>query len=234
MYESFKADVIGKIIGDGQCVALVVNTSNSYTEYLFPGVNWTTIISPVPSAKDLLGAANSKYYTAIANNHDDPNQVPEQGDIMVFDATPAEGYANTYNNPDGHCGICDSASASGYSLLQQNSPNIGSAVNVTSYAWKYRPCLGWLHPVNSSAPAPSQPAPATKTIYLPPTTGPWHVYNVDGPYSPAQAKGIIVPSLYGGLTYPIVEELANGVVVINTQDYGQGALWTAGSDVIIK
>src|SRR5438552_620025 len=126
MYPSFKAKVLGKVIGDGQCVALIVNNPSAYTEFLFPGVNWTIIFKPVPSAKNLFGDANTQYFEPIVNNHNDPNQVPQQGDVMVFDATPQSGYTNQFNNPDGHAGICESASSAGYALLQQNSPSSGS------------------------------------------------------------------------------------------------------------
>lgn len=93
---------------------------------------------------------------------------------------------------------------------------------------------------SSSAPAQTptpQPAPAPavhRTIYLPPTTGPWHLYNENGPFNPAYAKGLLVPSEFGGLTYQIVADKGNGVIVIDTQMFGRGALWTNGSDVIIK
>lgn len=146
-YQNFKSSVYNKIIGDGQCVALIVNNSKAYAEYLFPGITWTTIFPPVPAAKQLLDDANPKYFEKIINNHNDPNQLPIQGDIMVFDATPKVGYTNNYNNPYGHVGICESAYPTGYVLLQQNSPYEHAPVNSTHYDWKYRPCLGWLRPI---------------------------------------------------------------------------------------
>jgi hypothetical protein len=244
MYQQFRTSVLTPDIrvGDGECVSLIVNNSKAYIEYLFPGVNWTTIIPPVNGARELAGKGN-QYLQWISNDHNNPNQVPVQGDIMVFDATPAAGYANSFDNPYGHVGICDSADSNGYNLLQQNSPSEGSFANITHYAWKFRPCMGWYRPLTpgttpAPAPAPTPvtppPAPTGKTIYLPPTTGPWHLYRNGGPYNPAQAKGVLVPSQFGGLTYPIVAELGNGIVRINSQMYGQGDLWTAGSSVVIK
>lgn len=244
IYKDFRTSVLtpAKVVGDGQCVSLVVNNSNAYIESLYPGVNWTTIIPPVVGAKDMANKSNS-YLQWIANDHNNPNQVPVQGDIMVFDATPETGYTNTFNNPYGHTGICDSADSTGYNLLQQNSPTSGAAANIKFYPWKFRPCLGWYRPLTpNTAPTPEPvstpvvqtPAPTGRTIFLPPTTGPWHLYNNNGPYNPAQAKGVIVPSQFGGLTYDIVADKGNGVYVINTEMYGQGALWTSGSDVIIK
>lgn len=151
-YQQWKASVLGKTLGDGQCVAVVVNNPQAYAEALYPGVNWTEIFKPVPAAKDLFADANSKYFTAIANDHNDPNQVPHQGDIMVFDATPSAGYADTFSNPYGHTGVCDGANSSGYTLVQQNAPAFGAPVNVTTYPWKFRPCIGWLRPVSLDIP----------------------------------------------------------------------------------
>lgn len=241
-YPDFKANVLGppaKKIGDGECVSLVVNTPQAYVENLYPGVSWPSIIPPVSSAKDMAGKSND-YLTWVANDHNNPNQVPQQGDIMVFGATPATGYTNPYNNPDGHTGVCDSASANGYALLQQNAPAFGQAANVTNYPWRFRPCLGWYHPGKQIPVPPPAPVPPAgngntgKDLFLLPTTGPWHLYNNNGPYSPASAKATLVPSQYGGLHYRIVEDKGNGIYIINTQMFGQGALYTKGSDIIIN
>lgn len=236
MYNSFKASVLGRKIGDGECVSLIVNNPSAYVETLYPGVSWPNIMAPVGSAKQLAGKGNS-YLEWIPNNHGDPNQVPLQGDIAIFDATPQAGYSNTYSNPAGHCGVIDSASNNGIALLQQNAPAFGQAVNVTSYSWKFRPCLGWYRPLTPGTtppPAPAPPVTTGKTVFLPPTTGPWHLYNDNGPYLPAQAKGVLVPSQFGGLTYAIVEDKGSGIYIINTQMYGQGAIWTAGSSVVVS
>lgn len=235
-YTDFKARVLGKVIGNGQCVALVVNNSQAYVEALFPSVNWTTIIQPVPDARLMAGKGN-QYLQWVANDHNNASQVPVQGDIMVFDATPQAGYSNPTVNPSGHTGICDAADANGYTLLQQNSPAAGSPVNLKQFPWRYRPCLGWYHPLTSApAPAPTPPPASTgKTIFLPPTTGPWHLYNNPaGPYNSSNVKAVLSPSLYGGLTYKIVSDQGDGVYVINTQMFGQGALFTKGSDIIIN
>lgn len=231
-YQTFKSQVLGKVIGDGQCVSLIVNNSNAYVENLFPGVTWTAVLPSVQSAYQLANHGNS-YLEWIENDHNNPNQVPSQGDIMIFGPTPASGYTNTYNNPDGHCGVCDSASAVGYNLLQQNAPAFGEAVNITEYPWRFRPCIGWYHP-GSVAPAPPTPAPSGKTITLPATTGPWHAYPVGGPYNPnTPGLPLLWPSKFGGLTYAIVNNRGNGIYTINTQDFGQRDLWTNGSTVVI-
>jgi len=236
-YANWKAGVLGHVIGDGQCVALVVNNPRSYTAALFPGVSWPSIMGSVDGAKDLASKGN-QYLTWIENDHNNPNQVPEQGDIMIFGATPQAGYSNQFNNPYGHTGVCESASASGYALCQQNSPASGAPANVTNYPWKYRPCLGWYRPNVGGNPAPApSPAPSGQTITLPKTTGPWHLYVEGGPYNPnnpADVKGIIDPRAFQrDLEYPIVASRGNGVYTIDSEDYGRGDLYTNGSDVVI-
>lgn len=234
-YPDFKSRVQGKVIGDGQCVALVVNNSSAYIEYLFPGVNWTTIIPPVPDARLMAGKGNT-YLQWVPNDHNNASQVPPQGAIMVFDYTPQAGYSNQTNNPSGHTGICESADASGYTLLQQNSPSYGAAVNATHYAWKFRPCLGWYLPRTGGTPTPTPtPAPTGQTIHYAQTIGPVHLYNVGGPYVPAQAKAVLMPSQYpGGITEKILASRGNGVYTIQTQMYGVGDVWTNGTDVVIQ
>lgn len=238
VYNSWKP-ATGKVVGDGQCVSLIVNNSQAYVESLFPGVSWPSIIGSVVGAKDLPSAFNPQYITWIANNHSDPNQLPVQGDIMVFGPTgPNLPYGNKYDNPYGHVGICDQANPNGFYLAQQNAPSTGQGFNITNYTWQFRPCLGWGHPVVGSAPPAPTPAPAGHTITLPKTTGPWHLYKQGGPYNPsnpANVLGLISPVAFGrDLTYNIVSSHANGVYTIDSQDYGRGDLWTNGSDVVIN
>ena len=232
MYQTFKASVLGHVIGDGQCVSLIVNNPQAYIEHLFPGVAWENIIAPVAEARELAGKSN-QYLTWVANDHNNPNQVPPQGAIMVFDATPQAGYTNTFNNPDGHAGICDSANASGYGLLAQNSPNSNEAANVTFFPWKYRPCLGWYLIGGSPAPTPPPaPVPTSETITLPKTTGPWHLRDIN---NFNHIIGIINPIALGrDLTYTIQGHPSTYIYWIDSTDYGLGAIDVQGSDVIIK
>src|SRR4051812_22791428 len=119
-YSTFKASVLGKVIGDGQCVSLLVNNPQAFVEQTWPGVSWTTIVAPVSGAKDLFTAANPAYFEKILNDVNNPNQLPQQGDGLIFSQTPYPGYTNTFNNPWGHFGFCDKADSSGYWLLQEN------------------------------------------------------------------------------------------------------------------
>lgn len=236
-YQDWKASVLGRVIGDGECVSLVVNNSAAYVEHLFPGISWTSIIAPVTGAKDI--GKSSMYLTWIPNDHNNVNQLPKQGDIMVFGATPAAGYSNTYNNPYGHTGVCESANSSGYALLQQNAPAYRQAANITNYAWSFRPCLGWLTPAAGApaSPAPTPP-PATQKVFLPAVAGPWHAYVPGSSYNPndrTAVRGILRPDLFPpGLTYDIKGWIADNAVVIDTQYFGRCVIWVKGTIAQIK
>jgi hypothetical protein len=169
-YASWKKSVIGKQLNvDGaygsQCVDLIM----AYAEHLFPGHNWPELIGR-GNAKDLFGAANPQYFTKIKNDHSKVSQLPRQGDILVFGATPQQGFTNKYHNPYGHIGIADSRiNGSGFNLLQLNAPLSSSPVNVHYYSWRYRPCIGWLRPIAQSKPAP-KPQPPKKEKNMPTLT----------------------------------------------------------------
>ena len=53
----------------------------------------------------------------------------------------------------------------------------------------------------------------------------WAVYNTGGPYSGAYSVGYLNPSLYGGLSYKILESLGSDLYVISTEAYGRGAIY---------
>lgn len=202
IYQAWKK-ANGKVLGDGQCVSLVVNNSEAYVEALFPGVSWPAVIGSVVGAKDMLKTAHPAYFKVIENDHNDPNQLPEPGDIMVFDATPQSGYTNTFNNPYGHTGICEGADAGGYYLAQQNAPSMGQGFNITRYAWKFRPCLGWLRPMLDGAAL----QPKAKQLQINP--GNWAVYTGDGKASP-RLPGLV----QGGQKYGPVQIATNGWAII--------------------
>lgn len=245
MFESWKNSVLGKVLDtDGnkadtdQCTQVPL----SWAITLYPGIKWTDMLAPVPAAKDWAGKS-SKYFTWIANNKADVNQLPLQGDIMVFGATPANGSTDTFDNPNGHVGVCDSASPTGYTLVQQNAPKSGEAVNDTSYAWNYRPCLGWFRPVQQTvhtAPVPVPPAPVVstnvgKTITFPEKDTFIPVYHVGGPYDGAHKLGGLDPALFHRpLGYPILADLGNGLYKVHSEDWGDVAVSPNGTGATIS
>lgn len=235
VYQSWLPTVLGKGIdvdkayGD-QCVDVVLD----YGEACFPGVGWQTLFPPVPNAKQLFADANPAYFQAIANNHNDPNQLPEIGDVMVFDATPQAGYSNQLNNPAGHTGVCAGAGPDGYNLVMQDGSNPNGTTFIKYSPWKYRPCIGWLRPKLVQAPQPpvvGPPAPSNgETLFLPSSVQKWRVYAVTGPWAPGHEVAFLWPSKFPpGLTYPIQKVVATNVYQIKTQDFGTVAIY-AGPD----
>lgn len=224
----------------GQCSQVDI----SYGEALFPGVPWYVLFPPTANAKDMFTNYNPTYFEQIVNDHNDPNQLPEQGDIMFFGATPADGYVNSYYNPAGHTGICDSASASGFALTQENAPATGEGVNTTNYAWKFRPCEGWLRPKVAADPTPApSPTPSSligREVWLH-AVPQWHVYRVGTQPILTNAIGYLVPQNYDhgpsgqpGLTYEVlgVSQYPN-TVTIQTDTYGNVDIYLDGDAQIL-
>jgi hypothetical protein len=73
------------------------------------------------------------------------------------------------------------------------------------------------------------------TVTFPASVPSWRVYKVGSGYRPntSDQVGLILPAKYGGLTYPIVENRGN-VVVLDTQAFGRVAAWIAGTEAIIR
>lgn len=82
---------------------------------------------------------------------------------------------------------------------------------------------------------PQSTAPAKSTVHFPAHATSWRVYKVGSGYRPntSDQVGILRPNLFGGLTYPIVQNNGN-TVVIDTQNFGRVAAWVQGTDAIIR
>lgn len=79
------------------------------------------------------------------------------------------------------------------------------------------------------------PVKSSGTVTFPSTVQSWAVYKVGSGYRKGTGDqvGTILPSRFGGLTYPIVENRGN-VVVIDTQSFGRVAAWIANTEAIIR
>lgn len=252
-FTAWKNSVLGQVLdsdgvkGDtGQCSQVPV----SWALYCFPGKKWSDLLPAIGSDKgvDDWAGKSTQYFTWIENNHSDVNQLPLQGDIGVSGPTPSKGYSDTFTNSFGHTWVFDSASVSGFTAVQQNAPHFGDKVNDSSYGWHVIPVLGWFRAVNAvaSAPVPApSPAPTNsvnvgRTLHLPAKNADgspdsvWHVYNPNGPYDIPHATNILDPAKFGGEAFPIQKDLGNGIYLINTQDFGQKAIWTKGTNATIS
>lgn len=238
IYQGWKPKVLGKILDiDGSNPGQCSQVDLSYGLSLFPNTPWAIIYPPTIYSKDFGARHNATYFEWIVNDHANLAQLPEEGDVMVFDATPNEGYANTYANPYGHTGVCEGATTDGYYLLQQNAPNSGSSVNVTFYPWKFRPCLGWLRPKLSTVVTTASTVPAkSQTVTLPASVPTWAVYKVGSGLVKGSTDqvGTLLPHKYGGLNYPIISWVGDYAVNVKTRDYGEVTLWVKNTDAVIK
>lgn len=155
-----------------------------------------------------------------------PGKDCQQGDIV-----PLYGLAG---NPYGHIGICESQTADTVTLLEQNATGSGdglgkSAIGVYRQIPKSR-VPGVLRPKVAPVPPPA-PAPARSTVFLPATERTWSLYRVGSYLRPNTSDVIAVlsPAMFGGLTYKIVSWVGDYAVVIDTQMFGRGVIWTKGT-----
>jgi len=58
----------------------------------------------------------------------------------------------------------------------------------------------------------------------------WTIYNVGGPYTPQYGIGKLAPAQYGGLSYAILGNPMSDVYLIQTESFGQVAIWVGDSD----
>lgn len=74
-------------------------------------------------------------YIRIKNDVNDPNQLPQKGDVIIWNRNVGGGY--------GHIAIVKSANSSGFISLDQNWPT-GSVAHFVQHNWNN--ILGWLRP----------------------------------------------------------------------------------------
>jgi N-acetylmuramoyl-L-alanine amidase len=89
--------------------------------------------------------------------------------------------------------------------------------------------------INTGAVQAGAPVAATGIVTFPANVPSWRVYKVGSGYRPntSDQVGTILPATFGGLTYPIVQNLGN-VVVIDTQSYGRVAAWVKDTEAIVR
>jgi GH25 family lysozyme M1 (1,4-beta-N-acetylmuramidase) len=156
-----------------QCVDAV----DQYAQDIF-GVPWNVCVGGVMGAKQLLDVAPDEYWIRINNDPGNPNQMPIQGDVVVFGGSSI--------NEWGHTAVVDTADQNGMWVVQQDgfaAPLIQTPDGLFSNkpahrAWLnyYSPgtgmILGWLRPrenkiINYKAPSAPTPAPSPSHALLP-------------------------------------------------------------------
>lgn len=130
-----------------QCVDLV----DHYGQYIF-GVPWQQCVGGVTGARDLMRVAPEKYWIKIYNDPANPNQIPQRGDVFVYDGD--------YLNQWGHTGATDWADMLNIGAVQQDgfakpwkwvdganySDKAAHRATLGYHQLGTGPLLGWLRP----------------------------------------------------------------------------------------
>ena len=123
---------------DGVAGYQCVDVPKDYFETL-TGLSWKEGWPGAGNAKDMLNTANPNYWDVVWNSQD-PNLLPDYGDIVV--------YAGNDVNPYGHIGVNKSANIYGTRLVDQDG-FLQRAMLEDELTWNNYgtgPVLGWLKP----------------------------------------------------------------------------------------
>lgn len=152
-----------------QCVDLV----DAYAEAIF-NVPWSKSMGAVQGAKQLLDAAPDEFWIRIDNDANNPDLIPQSGDIFVFGGTPGV-------NDWGHTGVVDQAYADGMWAIQQDG-FAQPLINVDGGWYSNKPAqrvwlpywqkgtgslIGWLRPREEKVVGYTPPAPPVAVQDLP-------------------------------------------------------------------
>jgi murein DD-endopeptidase MepM/ murein hydrolase activator NlpD len=85
-------------------------------------------------------------------------------------------------------------------------------------------------PQQAPVPAPKPAAPKREYVQLPSSVAQWRFYAEGGPYAKGKERAFLKPAKFGGLEYAVLGRKQGGaVVVIETKQFGRGAIWTSGT-----
>lgn len=93
---------------------------------------------PLGNAGTIFGRLSTKYWKSIKNNSNDPNHLPQKGD-MIFWAGSAK------NLWWGHCAVVEKADKNGVTVIQQDGL-LQSAAHRKYIPWKGNLPQGWARP----------------------------------------------------------------------------------------
>lgn len=188
-----------------------VDVDLSWGQALFPGIPWQTVFPPTPDAKDLLNTYNPHYWDRVFNDHNNPNQIPPPGAVVVYGPTPQYGYTNKYDNPYGHTGVCESANPQGVYLIQQDGSDPNTVTSVKFRPWDLSPCLGWLIPKSQT---PPKPVPVSSPVAAPPSA-PLPIVNTETYYVQHELQGYETAGQAAGRVNPRVTVPQGSYTIFN-------------------
>lgn len=143
-----------------QCVDLV----DQYAQDIF-GIRWQDSVGGVGGARELLDRVPDEYWVRIDNNPNDPNLIPQRGDVVVWDGDET--------NEFGHTAVVLGADTSGMNVVQQNG-NTNWLPSHTAWLQYYQvgtgSIAGWLRPKENKLKGYIQFASSTPVVSPPAAT----------------------------------------------------------------
>lgn len=110
--EKWLQSAVGKIFDyDRSYGYQCVDLADAYGQDIF-GVPWQTCVGGVGGARELLDRVPDEYWERIDNDPNDPNLIPQRGDLVIFDGSAL--------NPYGHVNAFLSGDTSGFWGVQQD------------------------------------------------------------------------------------------------------------------
>lgn len=191
---------------------------------------------------ELFGIPNGAYGNAIdywTNTHKNvlakfsrvSGSNAQQGDIVILKGVNGNNY--------GHIGIATGKNGLlTVEILEQNGATGsgnglgGDAIRLRSVP-KWR-VVGLLRPIKAMPPVVT--VPKGKTLYLKPTTSSYAFYRPGTPLPVKRANraGDLNPKKYGGLSYPIIRQVAANVYEVKSPSLGVIWIWSGDNDSEVK
>lgn len=128
-------------VGGFQCV----DVPKDYGQQIF-GVDWRTLWPGAGNACDMINTYNPDYFDRIDNDPNNPGQIPERADIIIYAGTRTS--AGDGVNPYGHIAVTLAADQGGVLVIDQDGfEQRAMATERLAYDnYGTGPCLGWLRP----------------------------------------------------------------------------------------
>lgn len=117
-----------------------VDVPKDYAEHIWANTNWRQVWPGAGNAKDMLYTYSTDYFDRILNDPNDPNLIPQRGDVVIFGGASI--------NPYGHIAVVLDADTNGMDVLQADS-YLQCPMYVGHLAYTNAgtgPCTGWLRP----------------------------------------------------------------------------------------
>lgn len=108
--ENFINTAVGKSFNPDNAYGLQCkDLADAYAIHLFG--NWAGTIRPA-NAIDVIERSNGEFFHKIYNNPNDPNLIPQRGDLIIWGAMPG--------NPYGHIALVESCDGNGVNVIEQD------------------------------------------------------------------------------------------------------------------